>query len=54
VREQRKCDVVSAVVVIAQGAAGHEIDLAHFRSYRELWQGRYPDPHRPAEVLNRW
>jgi putative restriction endonuclease len=32
--------------------AGHEIDLAQVRYQRELWQGRYPAPGRPAEAVS--
>jgi putative restriction endonuclease len=32
--------------------AGHEINLAHVRYHRELWQGRYPAPHKPAGMVS--
>ena len=32
--------------------AGHQIDLPYVRYHRELWQGRYPAPHKSAGVIS--
>jgi putative restriction endonuclease len=32
--------------------AGHEINIAHVRYHRELWQGRDPAPHKPAGMVS--